>query len=82
MSDIQKSYQHKANLYMVKPFSSEHLRNALETILKKDSWQAAYLQHHYIINNRFVPFTVSIGSFFHRHLAFDAALSSAETRME
>lgn len=60
MSDIQKAYLHRANLYMVKPFTSEHLRNALETIFRKDSWHEAYLEKHYFINNRFVPFTASL----------------------
>lgn len=57
MTDIQKSYVHKADLYMVKPFNSEHLRNALETVLKQDWWQKAPSQNQYFINNRFVPFT-------------------------
>jgi CheY-like chemotaxis protein len=57
MTDIQKSYVHKADLYMVKPFNSIHLRNALGSVLKMD-----WIQHHpnqkfYFINNRFVPFT-------------------------
>src|SRR3954463_351871 len=34
MTDIQRSYIYKADLYMVKPFNSAHLRNALESILK------------------------------------------------
>jgi CheY-like chemotaxis protein len=57
MTDIQKSYLHKADLYMVKPFNSLHLRNALESILKME-WRKNYTnQPHYFINNRFVPFT-------------------------
>jgi len=36
MTDIQKSYINKADLYMVKPFNSFHLRNALESILTMD----------------------------------------------
>jgi CheY-like chemotaxis protein len=57
MTDIQKSYIHKADLYMVKPFNSVHLRNALESVLKME-----WIGHHsnqkfYFINNRFVPFT-------------------------
>ena len=39
MTDIQKSYVHKADLYMVKPFNSLHLSNALESILKMECIQ-------------------------------------------
>jgi CheY-like chemotaxis protein len=57
MTDIQKSYLHKADLYMVKPFNSFHLRNALESILSME-WRKNYTdQKFYFINNRFVPFT-------------------------
>jgi hypothetical protein len=57
VTDIQKSYVHKADLYMVKPFDSFHLRNALESILKME-WIKNYPnQRFYFINNRFVPFT-------------------------
>lgn len=57
MTDIQKSYIHKADLYMVKPFHSLHLRNALESILNMD-WRKNYPnERYYYINNRFVPFT-------------------------
>jgi CheY-like chemotaxis protein len=56
MTDIQKSYVHKADLYMVKPFNSQHLRNALESILRMD-WRKDYDRKYYFINNRFVPFT-------------------------
>jgi CheY-like chemotaxis protein len=57
MTDIQKSYIHRADLYMVKPFNSEHLRNALETVLKQEWWRTAPSKNQYFINNRFVPFT-------------------------
>jgi CheY-like chemotaxis protein len=60
MTDIQKSYLHKADLYMVKPFSTEHLRGALNILLKPNAWEAAYLKNHYYINNRFVPFTAQL----------------------
>jgi|SRR5215204_5850744 len=60
MSDIRRSYIHKADLYMVKPFHTEHLRNALDNVLNKESWQAAALKNHYYINNRFVPFTAPL----------------------
>ena len=57
MTDIQKSYVHKADLYMVKPFNSVHLRNALQSILQMD-WMKNYpTQKYYFINNRFVSFT-------------------------
>jgi CheY-like chemotaxis protein len=57
MTDIQRSYLHEADLYMVKPFNSVHLRNALELILSME-WKKQYsAQKHYFINNRFVPFT-------------------------
>src|SRR6478735_621833 len=32
LSDIQQSYIHKADFYMVKPFSVKHLQHALESI--------------------------------------------------
>jgi CheY-like chemotaxis protein len=57
MTDIQKSYVHQADLYMVKPFNSFHLKNALESVLNMD-WKAKDLStKYYFINNRFVPFT-------------------------
>lgn len=60
MTDIQKCYIHKADLYMVKPFNTEHLRNALDIVLKKESWQESILSNHYYINNRLVPFTAKL----------------------
>jgi CheY-like chemotaxis protein len=60
MTDIQKCYIHRADLYMVKPFNTDHLRSALDIILKKDAWQGAQLTKHYYINNRFVPFTAQV----------------------
>jgi CheY-like chemotaxis protein len=60
MSDIAKSYLHKADLYMVKPFSSLHLKNALDSILRMEWWKnEGKGQKLYFINNRFVPFTAS-----------------------
>jgi CheY-like chemotaxis protein len=56
MTDIQKSYIHRADLYMVKPFNSFHLKNALESILKME-WRSEVSQKYYFINNKFVPFT-------------------------
>ena len=60
MTDIKKSYIHKADLYMVKPFHTEHLINALNTVLSKDLWQTTSFKNHYYINNRFVPFTAQL----------------------
>ena len=57
MTDIHKSYLYRADLYMVKPFDSFHLKHALESILSMD-WREKYSnQRYYFINNRFVPFT-------------------------
>ena len=61
MTDIQKSYLHQADLYMVKPFNSFHLRNALESILKMEWKETNY--KYYFINNRFVPFTTQSGTY-------------------
>lgn len=60
MSDIKQSYLYKADLYMVKPFHTEHLRNALDIVLTKEVWQEASFKNHYYINNRFVPFTAQL----------------------
>ena len=57
MTDIQKSYLHEADLYMVKPFNSLHLKNALDSILKMEWKKVIGDQRFYFINNRFVPFT-------------------------
>ena len=57
--DIKKSFIHKANLYMVKPFSAELLLQALQTVLSMN-WMNNFNQtYHYYINNRFVPFTAT-----------------------
>ena len=57
MNNIKKCYNNKADLYIVKPFSSEHLTNALTSILKKDMQKDLFRTYHYFINNKFVPFT-------------------------
>lgn len=57
MSDIKRSYLHKADLYIVKPFHTEHLKNALDIVLRKEAWEKASFKNHYFINSRFVPFT-------------------------
>jgi len=62
MTDVQKSYLHKADLYMVKPFNSFHLKNALQSILGLE-WRNTSSKHkYYYINNRFVPFTAQFGT--------------------
>ena len=58
LSDIQKSFIHRADFYVVKPFNSEHLKTALQTILSVN-WRVNPMRNHYFINNRFVPFTAS-----------------------
>ena len=57
MTDIQRSYLHHADLYMVKPFNTEHLHNALQSVLTMDLRHTSNIRNHYFINNRFVPFT-------------------------
>lgn len=59
MTDIQKSFAHKADFYMVKPFHSEHLKNALQSILSVNRHEAPPIKNHYFINNRFVPYTAT-----------------------
>ena len=60
MSDIRQCYIHEADLYMVKPFNSAQLKNALGLVLQEEVWQAATLKNHYYINNRLVPFTAHL----------------------
>jgi DNA-binding response OmpR family regulator len=57
MPDIIDSYTHQADLYMVKPFSLTHLKNALESILKMGWRNNCPKERYYFINNRFVQFT-------------------------
>jgi CheY-like chemotaxis protein len=63
MTDIQKSYLHQADLYMVKPFNSFHLKNALESILSMEWKQQQANCKYYFMNNRFVPFTAQSGTY-------------------
>jgi CheY-like chemotaxis protein len=58
LSDIQKSFIHRADFYVVKPFNSEHLKTALQTILSLN-WKQNPMRYYYFINNRFVPFTAT-----------------------
>ncbi|RYY67520.1 MAG: response regulator [Chitinophagaceae bacterium] len=55
MTDIAKAYERGANLFIVKPFSQQHLVNALEHVLQMDWTQDC--RDRYFINNQFVPFT-------------------------
>jgi CheY-like chemotaxis protein len=57
MRDIEKSYVSNADLYMVKPFNANHLRNALSSIFNME-WRKKYTNPwYYFMNNRFVPYT-------------------------
>jgi CheY-like chemotaxis protein len=57
MADIQKSFLHHADVYMVKPFSTEHLKKALQSVLSINWKGDLPIRKHYFINNRFVPYT-------------------------
>jgi CheY-like chemotaxis protein len=59
MSDIQKSFLHRADFYLVKPFITEHLKTALKAILSVNWKEDPFIKNHYFINNRFVPYTAS-----------------------
>jgi CheY-like chemotaxis protein len=57
ITDIQNSFIHKADFYMVKPFDTEHLKTALKIILSTNWKKDPPLRKHYFINNCFVPYT-------------------------
>lgn len=59
LSDIQKSFIHRADFYLVKPFNVDHLRTALKMILSVNWKDNPPIKQHYFINNRFVPYTAS-----------------------
>jgi len=59
LSDIQKSFIHRADFYLVKPFKTDHLRTALKQILSVNWRDNPTIRQHYFINNRFVPFTAT-----------------------
>jgi CheY-like chemotaxis protein len=59
LSDIQKSFLHKADFYLVKPFVTDHLKRALQMILSVDWKDNPPIKRHYFINNSFVPYTAS-----------------------
>ena len=59
LSDIQKSFLHKADFYLVKPFVTDHLKKAIQMILSVDWHDNPPIKRHYFINNSFVPYTAS-----------------------
>jgi CheY-like chemotaxis protein len=59
MSDIQKSFLHRADFYLVKPFNTDHLKTALKAILSVNWKEDPFIRNHYFINNRFVPYTAT-----------------------
>jgi len=59
LSDIQKSFIHRADFYLVKPFHIDHLRTALKMILSVNWKENPPIRQHYFINNRFVPYTAT-----------------------
>jgi CheY-like chemotaxis protein len=59
LSDIQKSFLHKADFYLVKPFITDHLKRAIQMILSVDWKDNPPIKRHYFINNSFVPYTAS-----------------------
>jgi len=59
LSDIQKSFIHRADFYLVKPFNTEHLQTALRRLLSVNWKENVPFRQHYFINNRFVPYTAS-----------------------
>jgi CheY-like chemotaxis protein len=59
LSDIQKSFVHKADFYLVKPFITDHLKRAIQMILSVDWKDDPPIKRHYFINNSFVPYTAT-----------------------
>lgn len=57
LSDIQRSFIHRADFYLVKPFITDHLKTAVKMILSVNWKDNPPIKQHYFINNRFVPFT-------------------------
>src|SRR3954467_14575284 len=51
MTDIQKSFIRKADLYMVKPFNSSHLKNALEMLFSVSYLHQYMKRNYYFMNN-------------------------------
>jgi DNA-binding response OmpR family regulator len=60
LPDIIMSYSKNANLYIVKPFTAEHLANALKSVFLNLDWIGKSTPYkYYFINNQFVPFTAA-----------------------
>lgn len=59
MTDIQKSFKNNADIYMVKPFSSDHLKKALLSVLEIGKKGLEKIRKHYFMNNQFVPYTAT-----------------------
>lgn len=59
LSDIQKSFLHNADFYLVKPFRTDHLKRAIQLILSVDWKNNPPIRRHYFINNSFVPYTAT-----------------------
>lgn len=57
--DIQNSFIHKADFYLVKPFITDHLKRAIQMIFSVDWKDNPPIRRHYFINNSFVPYTAS-----------------------
>lgn len=57
LNDIQQCYAHHADLYMVKPFTRQHLQSAIKNIFNFNWINNRF--RYYFINNRFVPYTAS-----------------------
>src|SRR5437763_3043239 len=50
MNDIQKSFLHRADFYLVKPFMTEQLKTALRQILNINWKEDSSIRQHYFIN--------------------------------
>src|SRR5689334_11543874 len=51
LSDIQKSFLHRADFYLVKPFITDHLKRAIQMILSVNWKDNPPIKRHYFINN-------------------------------
>jgi CheY-like chemotaxis protein len=60
MADIRRSFFNKADVYMVKPFSSDHLMKALQSVISIGRKGLESIRKHYFMNNQFVPYTSTI----------------------
>jgi CheY-like chemotaxis protein len=59
-NDIEQCFRLEADYYVVKPFTADHLFNALQVLLGGELENRRRFLKHYFINNRFVPF-ITIG---------------------